>query len=258
MPGNDLPLLTAVAYEAGHIAARFWRKSPKVWHKPDHQGPVTEADLEIDAMLYRTLTSARPDYGWLSEETEDDTARLAARRTFVVDPLDGTRAFVDGERTFAHSLAVVEDGQVISAVVLLPLRNKLYAAGLGKGASLNGTPIHSGTRDTLEGAHVLLASPALDGRHWRGAVPVLHRHLRPSLAYRLCLVAEGRFDAMLTIRDSWDWDIAAGALIVTEAGGSISDRSGQALQFNTPRPMSHGVVAGAPAIHSEIVARLQP
>lgn len=258
MPGNDLALLKAVAYEAGHIAARFWRKSPKVWHKPDHQGPVTEADLEIDAMLYRTLTSARPDYGWLSEETEDDETRLAARRIFVVDPLDGTRAFVEGERTFAHSLAVVEDGQVLAAVVLLPLRNKLYAAALGEGASLNGTPVHCGTRDTLEGAHVLLASPALDEKHWRGAVPALQRHLRPSLAYRLCLVAEGRFDAMLTIRDTWDWDTAAGALIVTEAGGRISDRAGQPLLFNTPRPVSRGVVAGAPSIHGEIVARLQP
>ncbi|MHC0052282.1 inositol monophosphatase family protein [Actibacterium sp. D379-3] len=256
MPENDLSLLTEAAHEAGHIAARFWRNAPKSWDKPDHQGPVTEADLAIDDMLRDRLIGARPDYGWLSEETTDSPARLSTRRAFVVDPIDGTRAFMNGDRTFAHSLAVVEDGIVIAGVVFLPLRDKLYTAALGQGATLNGAAIGAGRRATLDGAEILVARPALEQKYWNGPVPDVHRHLRPSLAYRLCLVAEGRFDGVLTIRDSWDWDIAAGTLILTEAGACITDRQGGALRFNTAHPASPGVVAGSPAVHREMVQRL--
>uniref|UniRef100_UPI0035681BB5 3'(2'),5'-bisphosphate nucleotidase CysQ n=1 Tax=Actibacterium sp. TaxID=1872125 RepID=UPI0035681BB5 len=244
MPENDdLKLLIDAAHEAGHIAARYWRNAPKYWDKPDHQGPVTEADIAIDTMLRESLIAARPDYGWLSEETADSPDRLKNRRLFVVDPIDGTRAFMSGDRTFAHSLAVVEDGQVRAGVVFLPLRDKLYTATLGGGAALNDVAIRTGTRQQLEGAEVLVARPAMEPQFWNNNVPSFSRNLRPSLAYRLCLVAEGRYDAMVTIRDSWDWDIAAGALILTEAGAVISDRKGAALQFNTAHPASGGVVA---------------
>ncbi|WP_318527633.1 3'(2'),5'-bisphosphate nucleotidase CysQ [Actibacterium sp. XHP0104] len=253
---DDLTLLIDAAHEAGHIAARYWRKSPKVWHKPDHQGPVTEADIAVDTMLRDTLLAARPDYGWLSEETADSPERLRNRRIFVVDPIDGTRAYMSGDRTFAHSLAVVDQGEVKAAVVFLPLRDKLYTASLGGGAALNGTPIATGTRADLEGAELLVARPAMEPRFWQDRAPKVGRNLRPSLAYRLCLVAEGRYDAMVTIRDSWDWDIAAGALILTEAGAVISDRKGNPLSFNTPHPASGGVVAGNAAIHRQIIDRL--
>lgn len=256
MPENDLLLLIEAAQEAGHIAARYWRNSPRVWEKPNQQGPVTEADLEVDAMLRERLTAARPDYGWLSEESTDDPNRLSTNRAFVVDPIDGTRAFMNGDRTFAHSLAVVEDGKVLTAVVFLPLRNKLYTAELNCGARLNDVQIFTGDRVELDEAEVLVARPALEQQFWNGPVPQVHRHLRPSLAYRLCLVAEGRFDGMLTLRDSWDWDIAAGALILSEAGAVITDRTGDPLSFNTKHPASHGIVAGTPQIHRQIVDRL--
>jgi myo-inositol-1(or 4)-monophosphatase len=256
LPESDLALLIDAAHAAGHVAARFWRQSPRTWTKDDHQGPVSEADYAIDNMLRDTLTAARPDYGWLSEETEDGTARLSARRTFIVDPLDGTRAFLNSDRTFAHSLAVAEEGRVVAGVVFLPLRDKLYTASLGGGAALNGTPIRSGSRSGLDGAELLVAGAAMQPKYWRGHAPQIHRHLRPSLAYRLCLVAEGRFDAMLTIRDSWHWDIAAGALILSEAGAIVTDRLGSAIDFNTAHPVSRGVVAAGPALHGEMLARL--
>ncbi|KCV82277.1 inositol-phosphate phosphatase [Actibacterium atlanticum] len=258
MPESDLPLLIDAAHEAGHIAAKHWRNSPRYWDKPDQQGPVTEADIEIDEMLRERLIAARPDYGWLSEESVDNPERLDTHRAFVVDPIDGTRAFMSGDRTFAHAIAVVERGQVIASLVFLPLRQKMYTATLGGGAELNGVQIGISERTELEGAELLIARPALDQKFWRGPVPVVNRHLRPSLAYRLCLVAEGRFDAMVTIRDSWDWDIAAGALILGEAGAVISDRSGAPLEFNTRHPASEGVVAGTPALHQQIISRLEP
>ncbi|MGC9420894.1 MAG: 3'(2'),5'-bisphosphate nucleotidase CysQ [Rhodovulum sp.] len=256
MPANDLALLTEAAEAAGRIAEHHWSRKLKTWDKPGQQGPVTEADLEIDAMLRERLTAARPGYGWLSEESEDTPERLAADRVFVVDPLDGTRAFLDGDKTFAHALAVAEAGRVVAAVVYLPLHGKLYAATAGAGATLNGAPIRASGRAQLDGAAVLTARPALDPRHWAGPPPRLHRSLRASLAYRLCLVAEGRYDAMLTLRDSWDWDTAAGSLIATEAGARVSDRAGGALVFNTEAPMSRGVIAAPADLHAEVIRRL--
>lgn len=256
MPESDLDLLTDAAHAAGHIAAKYWRNSMRCWDKPDNQGPVTEADIEIDTMLRETLLAARPDYGWLSEESVDNLDRLGTRRAFVVDPIDGTRAFMNGDRTFAHSLAIVENGIVQTALIFLPLRDKLYSATLGGGAFLNDVQIQVGSQSQLDGADILVPRPALEPQFWQGPVPKVQRHLRPSLAYRLCLVAEGRFDGMLTIRDSWDWDIAAGALILSEAGAIITDRGGAPLKFNTRHPASQGVVAGSPMVHQEIVARL--
>ncbi|TCO73291.1 inositol monophosphatase family protein [Rhodovulum euryhalinum] len=256
MPATDLALLTEAAEAAGRIAERHWKRTLKTWDKPGHQGPVTEADLEIDAMLRERLTAARPGYAWLSEETEDTPARLDARRLFVVDPLDGTRAFIAGDPTFAHALAVADAGRVAAAVVFLPIRGEMYAATLGGGATLNGQPIRASGRARLDGAAVLTARPALDPCHWSGPPPRLRRSLRASLAYRLCLVAEGRFDAMLTLRDSWDWDTAAGSLIATEAGARVTDRRGAPLVFNTESPVSAGIIAAPAPIHDEVMARL--
>lgn len=256
MPANDLALLTDAARAAGHIAERYWRRDPEIWDKPDHQGPVTQADLDIDRMLRQRLTAARPGYGWLSEETEDNARRLSAGRIFVVDPIDGTRAFIGGERTFAHALAVAEGGTITAAVVYLPMMAALYHATAGGGAWLNGHRLTASGRDRLDGATVLTARAALDPAHWTGPPPRLKRAQRTSLAYRICLVAEGRYDAMLTLRDSWDWDTAAASLIAHEAGAAITDRRGQALRFNTPRPMSEGAIAAPPLLHAQIMARL--
>lgn len=256
MPANDLALLIRAAHAAGQIAAQFWRKAPRVWDKPGHQGPVTEADIAIDDVLRDLLTDARPDYGWLSEETADGPARLEARRVFVVDPLDGTRAFVKGERAFAHSLAVVEDGVPQAAVVYLPMLDRLFSGEKGTGAALNGISIRTGAHSELDGADILIARPALAPCYWDAPVPRITPHTRPSLAYRMCLVAQGRFDAMVTIRDTWHWDSAAGTLIVAEAGGLVSDRGGAPLRFNTAHPFSAGLVAAPPDLHSQILDRL--
>ena len=256
MPVTDLDLLSRAARKAGEIAAGHWRNSPEVWDKPGHQGPVTVADLEIDAALRDMLSAARPGYGWLSEETEDSGARLEARRVFIVDPLDGTRAFIKGERSFAHVLAVAEEGEVIAAAVFLPMLDRMFTAIRGGGAALNGELIRHSGRERLEGASLLAARPALEPRFWTEGPPQVGLHSRPSLAYRQCLVAQGRFDAMLTLRDSWHWDLAAGALILQEAGATVTDRSGRPLRFNTPQPHSPGILAAPPALHAELLARL--
>lgn len=256
MPESDLELLESAAIAAAVIAKQYWRSEPKTWTKPGDAGPVTEADIEIDDMLRAMLRSARPSFGWLSEESADDLARLKTDTVFVVDPIDGTRAFVAGERTWSHSLAIVKEGIPVAAAVYLPLHDKMYLAQKGS-AQLNGQDIQVAKPQDLENSTVLAARPNLEPEHWRGGqVPSMDRHFRTSLAYRLSLVAEGRFDAMLTLRNAWEWDIAAGALIAEAAGATISDRRGKSLRFNSTNAMLDGVVCSNPSLHSELLSRL--
>ncbi|SFP90197.1 3'(2'),5'-bisphosphate nucleotidase CysQ [Tranquillimonas alkanivorans] len=256
MPATDLPLLIDAAQAAGEIARKHWRADPQVWDKGGTAGPVTEADLAVDAHLRAALGHARPEYGWLSEESEDDPARHEAKRIFVVDPIDGTRAFVAGEETWALSLAVAEHGRVMAAVVYLPVMDKLYAAGLGQGAALNGAPLSVSAHGEADGARVLANRPNFRPENWSGPVPNFKRSFRPSLAYRLTLVAEGRYDAMFTLVPAWEWDIAAGSLIVREAGGTVTDRHGAPLRFNTADRRADGVIAAPDALHASIRTRL--
>lgn len=259
MPATDLQLLIDAALEAGKIATRYSGSSAQRWDKPDGAGPVTEADLAVNAMLEQRLPAARPGYGWLSEETEDSADRLSKDRVFIIDPIDGTRSFAEGSKTWAHSLAIAERGEVTAAVIYLPLRNLLYTAAKGQGATLNNDPIRVTERSDLESAEVLAAKPNLQPRHWRqGQVPDFKRNYRPSLAYRMALVAQGRFDGMMTLRPSWEWDIAAGDLIIREAHGVCSDRQREPLRFNNAHPRLNGVIAAGSGVYGLLSKQLEP
>lgn len=256
MPATDLDLLIAATREAGDIARGYFGADPTVWHKPDDAGPVTEADLAVDTHLKAKFLTARPDYGWLSEETEDNDHRLTTGRQFILDPIDGTRAFIDGNEDWGISVAIADQGQVTAAVVFMPAKDMMFTAALGQGASLNGTRINVGG-PTGALPKVLTHKVTFDPANWAtGQPPAIERHFRSSLAYRLCLVAMGRFDGMITLRQSWEWDIAAGTLIVNEAGGRVSDRTGSALRFNNAHPKQNGVVAGYSDLHSSIIGHL--
>lgn len=257
MPVSDLSLLIDAAHIAGDVARGFVGGADLGVEYKDHDNsPVTLADKAVNNALEHHLRQARPDYGWLSEESTDDDARLDAERVFIIDPIDGTRAFIEGGQTWSHALAVVEKGEVVASVVYLPMKERLYAASLGGGARLNGSPIRVSRRDSAIDAEVLATRPSMEERHWPRGVPQLRRSHRPSLAYRLSLVAEGRFDAMFTFRPSWEWDIAAGALILEEAGAKVSDRRGARLRFNRAVPQNDGVLAANPALHADFLDRL--
>lgn len=254
---TDLDLMIQTVTTAGDIALQYFTRDPQVWHKPDDAGPVTEADLAVDAHLRETLTTARPDFGWLSEETQDNSERLSTLSQYIADPIDGTRAFIEGNKDWSISLALVTKGQVTGGVVYLPARDYLFAAVKGKGATLNGTPIKVSKTKSFDDAEILAARPNFDPHHWKDLkTPVAKRNFRSSLAYRLCLVAEGRYDAMMSFRTTWEWDIAAGVLMVEEAGGLTSDRLGGPLTFNNATPQNNGVIAACPAIHAAIRHRL--
>ena len=253
MPGSDLALLIDVAEAAGRLARRFWRRMPDTWEKPDAAGPVTEADLAIDRLMRARLMAARPDYAWLSEESD---AAPGLGRGFIVDPIDGTRAFIAGDRAFAHAMAVVEDGRTVAGVVFLPLLGKLYAAERGAGATLNRQPIRVRRRRNLDGSEALATRSVLAPGNWQGPAPRLSRHVRAALSYRLCLVAEGRFDLVLSLRETWHWDSAAGGLILEAAGGRLTDAAGRPIDFAAGPPISAGLIGAGAALHARVLSRL--
>ena len=251
---DDMALLVDAAEASGPIAMGHFMGDFETWDKPG-EGPVTEADLAIDRMLRGRLGAARPEYGWLSEESEGEPDRECRERVFIVDPIDGTRAFIAGEQGWGIALAVAERGRVVAAAMHLPARGETYAAALGQGATLNGAPIRASGRVALEGATALATSAQLKDNLWPGGAPPVERHFRPSLAWRLCLVGQGRFDMMVTLRAAYEWDIAAGCLIATEAGAAVTDGDGAALEFNRHPLRAPGVIAAPDALHRALMAR---
>lgn len=253
----DLALLCEASAEAGRIALGYFGKSPQVWDKADNAGPVTEGDLAVDAYLREVLSAARPGVGWLSEETPDDPARMSQREVFVLDPIDGTRNFIAGEPDWAISLALVRDGLPVAGVVRLPARGLCFTARAGGMAHLNGVPIHASHCAQLDQARVLAARKMLAQQWLAGKLP-FKPEFRPSLAYRLALVAEGRFDAMLKLGLTYEWDIAAGVLIAAEAGARVTLPDGTAPRFNTQNRYLDGIVAAAPRLYGPLLQALTP
>ena len=250
----DTELLRDAASDAAGIAMSHFQANPEIWDKGGDAGPVTEADLAVNAMLETRLRQARPDYGWLSEETEDSSQRLAQKTTFIVDPIDGTRAFIEGSQHWGISIAIVQDGVPVAAAVAMPAKDDLYLATLGTGAEKNGAPLRVSDRADLTGARILSNKWNFRPEFWAEGAPDVARHFRSSLAYRLALVAEGTFEGMLTLRPTWEWDIAAGALLVTEAGGQVARPDGVAPSFNGPAAQLPGLLAAPAAVLSGLMA----
>ena len=217
---DDLKLLKSAAVHAGIIALGFFRTDLKTWTK-NVTSPVSEADIAVDSFLTSALRAARPDYGWLSEETVDSPARMDHTRIFVVDPIDGTRGFIKGEDSWTISLAVVEAGRSIAGVVYAPARDEMFVAGRGTGATLNGEKL---TARKTRSAAPLIPLPAAV-HHELVAAGFDHEKgpLYPSLAYRLVQVATGKLDAAVARRGAQDWDIAGADIILSEAGAMLED-----------------------------------
>jgi myo-inositol-1(or 4)-monophosphatase len=238
---EDLALLSRAAAAAGDIALGYFRHDPKVWQK-DNASPVTEADLAVDHFLKDELMASRPDYGWLSEETEDNTDRLGCERLFVVDPIDGTRGFIAGVDEWTISLAVVEAGRPVVAALLQPTCGRLYTATLGGGAALDGHALRLMTGGGNKGARI--AGPAGLLTRLRADEPSLRpQGFIASLALRIAMVADGRIDVAVAKANANDWDIAAADLILSEAGGDLVDLSGADVGYNRPQPTHAALIA---------------
>lgn len=256
---DDLALIETAVREAGKIARSYFGGEYKKWDKGKGQ-LVTDADLAVNKYLAEKFCLARPDYGWLSEESEDDEARLHTEKTFVVDPIDGTVAFLKGRPHFTISVAVVRKGVPLLAVVFNPINEECFTAVAGQGAMLNGARIHASNTHLIDNCRMLGDKAMFAQPRWNDPPlkpwPQMHIETRGSIAYRLALVAGGGFDAMLALSAKRDWDLAAGDLIVREAGGRVTTHCGAALRYNGRETIQPSVVAAGPALHPVLIERL--
>jgi myo-inositol-1(or 4)-monophosphatase len=250
---DDLELIRSAALEAGALALALREDRLRIWAKSGGS-PVTDADLKVDRMLKDRLTAARPDYGWLSEETADDPSRLRRRRVFVVDPIDGTVAYMKQRPWFSISIAVVEDGRPVAGVVHAPAVTETYEATLGGPALVNGVPIHPSSAAQLEGCNVLGDRSTLVPPRW----PQMQVETRNSVAYRICLVAAGAFDAAVALSSKCDWDLAAAELIAERAGVMVTDAEGRAFAYNQPEVSKPSLVCAPAPLHRLILERIAP
>jgi myo-inositol-1(or 4)-monophosphatase len=243
-----LQLLGDAAREAGALAMRWFRPgertAARIWTK-GKSSPVTEADIAVDGFLRTRLAAAGSDFGWLSEETEDSPERLSFRRVFVVDPIDGTRGFAEGDPRWCVSIALVEDGAPVAAVVHAPALDLTHEASAAGPALLNGAAIAASHASSLSGARIAGPRFMLDTLAGAGT-GILPIPKIPSLAHRLCKVADGSLDLALASKDAHDWDIAAAHLILDRAGGRLGDFAGAAPRYNRETTV-HGNLLAAPA-----------
>ncbi len=253
---DDRALLLAATAAAAALALDYFRGGDVARWDKSPGNPVSAADLAVDAQLKDALLRDRPDYGWLSEETADDPARLDSRRVWVVDPIDGTRDFLRGRTGWAVSVALVADGAVVLAALVAPARGQVFLAEAGAGATLNGAPLAVSTATTLAGVRLPVDAGTLAGRFWPERWDAVAVETPNSLALRMAHVANDFADGFFHGRTAAEWDIAAAALIVAEAGGTVSDRDGVALAFNKPDPAIAGIVAATPALHAPLQQRL--
>jgi len=240
-----LPGIETAVREAGALALRSFKRPVRSWYKGGNS-PVSDADIAVDRLLRERLAALAPHSGWMSEETDDDAARLAAAQVWIVDPIDGTRAFLAGLPDWTISVALARAGRPVLAAVYAPVTDELFLAAAGAGATRNGSPIAATGGSDLRGARVAGPRRYLESLSAISPAIVIEPKVN-SLALRLTRVAQGVFDVAFASHHSHDWDLAAADLLVHEAGGTLTTFGGEVLAYNRPEP-THGalIAAGRP------------
>jgi myo-inositol-1(or 4)-monophosphatase len=239
---RDGALLRDTVQQAGALALSLFRTDLKNWTKGG-SSPVSEADIAVNDLLESRLRSARPQYGWLSEESADDEQRLGKRLVWIVDPIDGTRGYLAGREDWCVSVALVEDASPLLAAVFAPASNEFFFAARGQGAVCNDVPICATPGAELDFSRVAGPKPLVQRLSRSTDEIILHPRIA-SLALRLCRVAHGKLDAAFAGGQSRDWDLAAANLIVQEADGNMTALSGDSILYNR-REVAHGVLVAA-------------
>ncbi|MET0514850.1 MAG: 3'(2'),5'-bisphosphate nucleotidase CysQ [Nitrospiraceae bacterium] len=240
---HELRILVDAVTQAGQRLLDMAKEGFAVNTKSDHS-PVTTADLEVNHMVHEAIRRHFPEDGWLSEEESDDNRRLQKKRVWILDPIDGTRAFIKNIPQFCIAAALVESGHPVIAAILNPATDELFTATRGGGIQLTGgTPVSSPDEQTPERSVVLVNPWELQTGRFRSLIPQFECRPIGSIAYALALVAVGRADAAITLTGGNEWDVAAGVLLVEESGGTVTDTRGRHLRFNQTDLRLHGTIA---------------
>jgi myo-inositol-1(or 4)-monophosphatase len=258
----EITIMEEAAIAAGKVIMQYFREGQQVTNTAEvrHKSlnnPLTKADLEADRLLNKMLLEARPDYGWLSEETIDNPDRLTRNRVWVVDPIDGTKEFIVGLPQFAVSIGLVEDGKPIAACVHNPAVGEIFLAVLGEGTTLNKQPIQTSPRTQLTGARCLASRSETKRGDWDVFKDEFDLTIMGSIAYKLALVSAGRYDTTFTLTPKNEWDFCAGELLVTEAGGQVTHKDGTNCHYNKKNPRVTSLLASNGSIHSNLLKRLE-
>jgi myo-inositol-1(or 4)-monophosphatase len=250
---RELTLAQKAARAAGEILRGHWRRGDYQIGSKGKDNPVTQADLEADRALKRLLHDPFPEYGWLSEETADSEARLKCRRVWIVDPLDGTKEFIQGIPEFCVAVALVEEGHPVLGVTYNPITHEMFWSARGMGCHLNTEAVRVTRTRVLRRANVLASRSETARGEWE----VFHGRLKVSptgsVAYKLALVAAGKGDATFTRSPKNEWDIASGAALLAEAGGTMTDIHGTMIRFNQRRVKVAGMIADNTVLHEQLV-----
>jgi myo-inositol-1(or 4)-monophosphatase len=242
--------------EAGKLALKWFKKDPEQWKKEDGS-LVSKADIEINDLLNKLLKNKNPEFGWLSEENEDDKSRLNKKITFVVDPLDGTKAFLEGKKEFSISVAIVKNGLPISGIVFSPSTGEMFEAEKNKGSWKNNKKVIISNYNRLEKCKMIAFKPMFSHPAWKEPWPKMDVENRNSIAYRMALVASGQYDAMMALNSKNDWDIAAGDLLISEAGGIVTLHTNKKIIYNIENTKKPSVIGTNKAIHEKIIKRVK-
>jgi len=254
---RELDLAREAALSAGDILERYFRDRGFEIDQKGKDNPVTTADFDADHEIKRLLRAPFPEYGWLSEETADNSDRLSCHRVWIVDPLDGTKEFIKGIPEFVIAIALAEAGHPILGVTYNPIKREMFWCARGSGCYMDSRQVRVTLTPTLEHATVLASRSETSRGEWKTYEGKLRVNPIGSVAYKLALVAAGRADATFTRTPKSEWDIASGAALVVEAGGRITDIDGSEMLFNKPSVKLKGFVASNALLHQEI-ERLVP
>ena len=240
--------LVSIAEEAGRLALGYFRPGAQTRAGIEWKGdgtPVTEADFAVNVLLEREMRPLRPGAAWLSEESTDDARRLDAHEVFIVDPIDGTRGFAEGDANWAVAIALTVDGRPVCGVVHAPALGETYAAAAGHGATLNGALLPQREETRVRPDMRITCPKILAKAFGEAGIDLAFQPKIASLALRIAKVASGTYDAGFTTRNAHDWDLAAADMVLTEAGGILADLAGEPVRYNRPDP-THGVLTAAP------------
>lgn len=246
--------LKNIVKQAGAIALGYFGSNVKNWKKPDDT-PISEADIAVNDFLEKELQALCPTFGWLSEETIDDDARLTKEYLWVVDPIDGTKAFIIAKAEWVVSVAIIKNGRPIVGLIYNPVTEIMYFASKGMGATANDVKIVPQEVEHIKNANILSYKFHFErmAKHANYCWPDMEYDIVNSMALRVSLVASGMYHAMVSFTNKGEWDIAAADIIIHEAGGKITDGKGNMLTYNKPVPDLPHMVAAAPNLHRMII-----